>query len=143
MSLVVVVWVLPPPLLLVRVVPPPAAAPVLYARKAAICQLSSILLIRTMPTGMYTRNLAGCRSSALSAKGMANRLVAPWLYSSPMPTRSASVLMLSAASLGVLAMVISMSPGSPFTSRLLMVTILAWKSTPCSLSITRTSLPGM
>ncbi len=51
--------------------------------------------------------------------------------------------MLSAASLAALAMVISMSPGSPFTSRLLMVTILASKLMPCSPSITFTSLPGM
>ena len=99
--------------------------------------------MRTVPSGMYTRNFAGCSVSALSAKGIANTLVAPWLYSSPMLTRSASVLMASAASRVALAMVISMSPGSPPTFRLLTVTILALKSMPCSWSITRTSFPGM
>ena len=99
--------------------------------------------MRTSPLGTYTRILAGCVGSALSAKGMANRLVAPWLYSSPMPTRSARVFRLLAASLGALAMVISMSPGSPFTLLLTISTILAWKVMPCSLSCTHTSLPGM
>ena len=79
MSLTVVVCTLPPPAVDVRVVLPPAAAPVLYARKDAICHDSSILLIRTMPAGMYTRNFAGWLGSALSAKGMAKRFVAPWL----------------------------------------------------------------
>ena len=60
-----------------------------------------------------------------------------------MPMRSASAFMLSAASRVALAMVISISPGLPRMSLLLMDTMRAQNSMPCSPSIACTSLPGM
>ena len=79
----------------------------------------------------------------MSAYCCAYKFVAPWLYSSLMPIRSASVLMESAASRSALAIVISISPGRPPTSALLTATTRAEKSIPCSLSRTCTSLPGI